>query len=169
MDSALQVRVGQSWLRLRNSFVQFPDRVKTEIAESNQRYAVKVWPTALEEQGPSLSQSKVLTAGADARPRSLGVTLRAATSGASLTGGLNTGLGRSWAGFEFGATPRVISVTRLGNQRDQIINKQFAPRRSKGKIVYPAARQITPVIVARWLKAVVKAFANGHPDIKTNR
>lgn len=167
VDTALQIRVADSWVRLRKSFVYFPDKVKAEIAESNRMYAMKAWPAALEEQGPSTSQAIVLTAGAEAKQNSLGVTLRAATSGASLSGGLNTGAGRAWAGFEFGATPKVVSVQRLGHPRDQLINVQFAPRRSKGKVVYPAARKITPGVVGRWVKAVVKAFAQGHPNIKT--
>lgn len=167
MDSALQIRVADGWVRLRKSFAYFPDKVKAEIAESNQRYAMKVWPATLEEQGPSLGQGIVLTAGAEAKQNSLGVTLRAATSGASLSGGLDTSGRRAWAGFEFGATPKVIQVTRMGHTRDQLINVQFAPRRSKGKVVYPAARKLTPVVVARWVKAVVKAFAQGHPDINT--
>lgn len=139
--------------------------VRKEMRAGARRALNELWKPELQSRATTRLQSRVLVGGARSKVQSDTFTMLAATSKRSLSGGLTPA--EQWHGAEFGATPRTVEVRVRGRNRRQRINAGFGARNKRGKVVYPAAREIGPKIVAAWVRGVVRGLAQGNKDLET--
>lgn len=123
-----------------------------------------VWTPALAAQASTRLQNAVIVDGARSLVHEYGFTMTAA-NGPPLRNGLDPGT--QWQGSEFGMTPKQVSVRIRGRERKQTVGRQFGPRRRKGKVAYPAARETGPRIVAAWVHGLVRGLARRNPNLET--
>lgn len=122
----------------------------------------QMWKGELAGNAATSIERAVLVKGARVRTGLDGFTLLAATSRRPLSGGLIPS--DSYAGAEWGATPRSKEVTmtsRRGRRftRRQIINRQFRRRAHEGRVAMEAASTTGTKMVAAWVTAVVRTLA----------
>lgn len=146
---------------------QAEPEVRQEINKRSKEVLTAIWKQEIAEQTSlagartQRAQAKVLANTAKVTVGNKGVTLTAATSGRPLSGGLNPKT--QWQGLEFGATKNVRTVeftSKLGNNYRQTRNvtAQLDPRKKKGYIFYPAARDSVPRILALWVQTSVRTL-----------
>lgn len=126
------------------AFRDAESRIRNGMRRAARREANATWRPALQARPATLHQQRVLVAGAAATVRADGsLELRAATRGRALRGGL---VPRDrWFGAEFGAH-------RF---------RQFGRRVKVGKVVYPAAREVGPKVVAAYVNGAVGGLLEG--------
>jgi hypothetical protein len=141
--------------------------IRTAINKASKETILPIWKQELAEQA-SLNGGKtvkarflVMVKTGKVTVGSRGVSLTAATSGRTLSGGLKPKM--QWHALEFGASDQVRSVrftSTLGNtytqQRDTAAQLDY--RREKGYVFYPAAREAVPRILSLWVQTSVRMF-----------
>lgn len=163
----IHAEVTNGYLRLLDDLSAAPEQMVKEIEAEGRNYAAPLWKRGLAERAETLGQRRTLVDGADVETDAAAIRFLAAQSRSPLSGGLIPS--QEWAGYEFGATPKTLYISWRGRRRFQRINVQFAPRRSKGKVVWPLARVLGPRWVGRWVVAAVRGIGQGNPDIETTR
>lgn len=136
-----------------------PSRVRTVMRQAARKALNRLWRPALQARATSTLQRRALVAGARANVGSDDFTLLAATRSRPLSGGLVPTT--QWHGPELGMAPRTAEVKIQGRARRQIIGRNLGYRTKKGKVVYPAAREVAPQVVATWTEAVVAGAFKG--------
>ncbi|PPF21031.1 hypothetical protein [Rathayibacter sp. AY1A7] len=140
---------------------------RREMQAAARKATNSLWKPALDQRSTTRLERKVLVTGARSKTSSEGFSMLAATSRRPLSGGLVPV--DSWAGVEFGMTPRKQPVTMSGRESDdraavlsgttytvqRTVGKQFKARRQTGYVVYPARREVGPKIVAAWARAII--------------
>lgn len=139
--------------------------VRREMRAGARRELNALWQPELARRATTRLQERTIVRGARSKVQSDTFTMVAATSKRFLSGGLDPST--QWPGVEFGATPRTVEVTVKGRTRKQRINAGFGARTRRGKVAYPAAREIGPRIVAAWVNGLIKGLAQGNKDLET--
>lgn len=126
--------------------------VRNGMRRAVRRQLNATWRPALQARPATRLQARVLVRGARVDIKADGsFDLLAATSTRALRGGLIPA--DEWHGPEFGAVDPKL--------------RQFGPRRSTGKVVYPAARKVGPDAVAALVDGAVGGLLQGTPHALT--
>ncbi len=146
---------------------QAEPEIRKAINKASKEVITTIWKQQIGEQASltggktQRARVKVIANTAKVTVGNKGVTLTAATTGKSLSGGLN---GKQyWYALEFGASKDVRTVqftSTLGKQYRQTrdIAAQLDYRRKKGYLFYPAARDSVPRILSLWVQTSVRKF-----------
>lgn len=121
------------------------------------------WQEAVRGNVSTRLQTRVLSDTARVAVSDQNVTLKSATIGKSLSGGLTPS--ELMHSAEFGAdrnfTRSYTSTSSRGRQftvHNRHTRRQFAPRNLKGHVVYPAAASIIPRIASLFVQTTVRTF-----------
>lgn len=119
------------------------------------------WQKGLRERASSRVQQRVLVDTARVTVSNQNVSLKSATVGRSLAGGLNPK--SSWAAFEFGADRNKTTTYEAirGHSRFKVTRKtrrQLPPRSRTGWVVYPTAKELIPRFASLWYQTAIRGL-----------
>lgn len=123
---------------------------------------LEAWQAALNKRADTALESRVLAKTGRARVSDQNVRLTSASLTRSLSGGLKPS--ESYGPVEFGANPRPAAQERVTNRqgttftRTRDPNKPFKKPNRRGYVVYPAAAEIIPRILAMYVQTFVRAI-----------
>jgi len=134
---------------------------RKQIRTHTKTMAEKEWGNALKEHALTTLEHKVLVATARVAVSDQNVTLKSASVGRKLSGGLNPKTDA--AAVEFGADPGKVTyqaTNRQGTTYNVTRNTraQLRPRKSTGYVVYPAAASIIPRIASLWIQTTARTI-----------
>ena len=120
------------------------------------------WAKGLQQRAGTALESKVLGATARVTVSNQNVTLKSATVGRSLSGGLAPKV--NYPAVEFGADRGATSTYRTRSRRGKSYTvtrhtrRQLKPPRRGGYVVYPTAQSLIPRFAALWVQTTVRTF-----------
>lgn len=135
--------------------------IQREVSKHTRQVVLPEWRKAVAEQAQTRLEHRVLVDTARAKVSAQNVTLTSATVGRKLRGGLNPKT--DYAAAEWGGNPNKVtfeSTSRRG-KRFKVTRNTHAQLRAhvrKGRVVYPAAREIIPRIASLWVQTIVRTF-----------
>lgn len=145
--------------------VQGLRRVPRDLAANIRKFTkselAPEWQRLLADRAGTAGQRRVLVDTARVAVSDQNVTLKSATVGRSLSGGLNPK--DSYAGFEFGAndvTQTYTATSRRGRSfRVTRHTRRQLPRRSRtGWVVFPTAAAIIPRFASLWVQTTYRTI-----------
>lgn len=129
--------------------------VAAQIRKHTKPVAAPVWQEAVRGNVTDRLQTRVLSDTATVSVSDANVMLR---SGG--TGKMSSGIQKSVlvSGTEFGADPNkmIASKTKGGKPYQRRRGQQFKLPRSRGYVVFPAAREVIPRIASLWVQTAVR-------------
>jgi hypothetical protein len=128
-----------------------------QIRAQTRKMAEPEWQEAVRGNVTNRLQTRVLSDSARAAVSDQNVMLRSGGIGKMSDGTPKASLA---LGAEFGANPDAQStvVNRYGTRYQRHTHKQFRPPRSRGYVVWPAARNIIPRIASLWVQTAVRTI-----------
>lgn len=117
-----------------------PRDIAREIRGRTKAMILPAWQESVSAAATTPLQREVLANTARVSVSDQNVTLSVATVGKTLKGG-----GKPqdlWVGAEFGSTE----------------HKQFGPRTSRGKVVFPSADKVIPRLASLWIQTTIRTF-----------
>lgn len=112
------------------------------------------WRSAVEQRAVTSLDRAVLGKGVRIQGGNPPVMI-AASSTRALSGGMVPV--ESWPGVEFGSNgDRVTTYRRQGHTVRRHTTRQLPRRNAKGRVVFAAAREMTPRFAALWVQYIVK-------------
>lgn len=144
--------------------VQGLRRVPRDLAANIRKFTkselAPEWQRLLAGRARTVTQRRVLVDTARVAVSDQNVTLKSATVGRSLSGGLNPK--DSYAGFEFGANDVAQTYTAHRNGRSFRVTRHTRrqlPRRSRtGWVVFPTAAAIIPRFASLWVQTTYRTI-----------
>lgn len=141
--------------------------IRKEINARSKVEVTDMWKKAVAEEASlaggktQRARFKALVKTAKATVGARGVTLTSATIGRPLSGGLNPKT--EWQSLEFGRVELIRTVaftSKYGKRYEQTRNvtAQLDPKKAKGYVIYPAARQVIPRILSLWVQTSVRTM-----------
>ncbi|MDL9978849.1 hypothetical protein [Microbacterium candidum] len=125
--------------------------------------AAPEWSKALDRRASTALDRKVIAGTATVAVSNQNVKVKAASKGRPLSGGLNPKT--DYPGVEFGAKDDLATYrTRSRKGKSYTVTRHTArqlPRRNpRGRVFYPAAREMIPRIGSLLVQTIVKTIAN---------
>lgn len=122
------------------------------------------WQKGLREHALSRVQIRTLADTGRVAVSNQNVSLKSATVGRSLSGGLNPK--EDWAAFEFGAdrgnaAKRTYDATSRKGKRYTVTRntrRQLPPRSRSGWVVFPTARELIPRFASLWYQTTIRTL-----------
>lgn len=119
------------------------------------------WQKGLRERARSRAQNRVLVDTARVTVSNQNVSLKSATIGRSLVGGLNPKT--EWAAFEFGADREKTTTYEAirGNKRFKVTRRtrrQLPSRSRSGWVVFPTAADLIPRLASLWYQTTIRSL-----------
>lgn len=125
-----------------------PREIAKQVRRQSRQVIEPEWRKALaEEAGDYRPGQRLFAQTGRVAVSDQNVTLKAATIGRGLSGGLGPS---EWHAIEFGG--------------DRDVSPHLRPRRRKGYVVFPAAAQIIPRIAALWAQTTVRTI---HEEVES--
>lgn len=136
--------------------------VRKQIRQETKAIIDPEWRRAVAEQASTPLEQRVLAQTARIAVSDQNVTLKSASVGRRLSGGLLPS--ESYYAAEFGAAQdqyRKYETTSRSGHRYAVRRRttnQLRPRKKSGYVVYPAAANIIPRLAALWTQTWVRGF-----------
>lgn len=136
--------------------------VQAEIRKYTKAEMVPDWKTGLAQRAQTDLERSVLVSTAGVTVSNQNVTLTSATKGRKLSGGLDPKT--DFAPVEFGADPSkratydVHGRNGKAHQVTRHTQRQFAPNRRSGYVVYPTAAVIIPRFASLWVQTCIRTI-----------
>lgn len=145
--------------------------VGREINKEARRTLNPDWTAALKGEATSRADDRIIVQGAKTAVSTRQVSVKAATSGRPLSGGLVPKY--QWQGQEFGMTEKMVIVKSTSSRGRQfsgprIVGRQFPARTKFGRVAYAAAGKVGTRLVRGWVQVIIKHFAL-FADIRAGR
>lgn len=160
----ISVLVSKELQALLGAIRELPRDVKAQVRKQTKLASNPIWQEEVRGHVVDRLQTRVFADSARVAVSDSNVTLRAGG-----VGNLSSGTPRSEVALavEFGADPNAAIVThsRNGTRYTRRRGRQFNLPRSRGYVVYPAARESIPRIVSLWIQTTIRttheAFEKG--------
>jgi len=135
--------------------------VSANIRRFTRQLIVPEWQQGLRERAQSRAQIRVLADTGRATVSSQNISLKSASVGRSLAGGLNPK--SSWAAFEFGANDVETTYTATSRRGVRFsvtrhTRRQLPSRSRTGWVVFPTAKDIIPRVAALWWQTTIRTM-----------
>lgn len=132
-----------------------PDETRAQLRKHTRIVVEPVWQEAVRSNVVDRMQTRVLSDTARASVSDLNVMLRSGGIGKMQDGTPKARLAKA---VEFGADPRFTRTVLSANGRayKRRTKAQFNLPRSRGYVVYPAARNVIPRVASLWTQTTVR-------------
>lgn len=160
------MRISVSESRVLQALIAAMKTMDRETAKNIRRFTKSemdpAWRQAVAEHARTSLDHAVLASTARLAVSDQNVTLKSASVGRSLSGGLSPKA--DFAAVEFGVnrdkTATYTATSRKGKpfKVTRHTQRQMPPRVRKGRVVYPAAADIIPRLASLWVQTVVRTF-----------
>lgn len=136
--------------------------IAREIRKRSKDVIAPEWSRAVAENVTRRVEGRVLADTARVAVSNQNVTLKSASVGRKLSGGLD--IKKQWQVIEFGGRSndkRTYDATSQKGRRYQVTRnttRQLRQSNRKGYVVYPAAARIIPRIASLWVQTTVRTF-----------
>ena len=160
----ISVLVSKDLQTLLSAIREMPKEVNNVIRLHTKRAAEPIWQESVRGHVVDRLQTRVLSDTARVAVSDSNVTLRSGVIGKMANGTPKTALAFA---VEFGADPNKIidTHTKAGKAYTRRRGRQFNLPRSRGYVVYPAARDSIPRLASLWVQTAVRTmhevFARG--------
>lgn len=120
------------------------------------------WQKGLAERAATRLEHRTLVSTARVAVSNQNVTLKSATVGRTLAGGLQPK--QSWHAVEFGGDRAATRTYQARSRKGKTFTvtrrtmAQLRPRNRKGYVVYPTAAEIIPRLASLWVQTVIRSF-----------
>ncbi len=161
----IEVKGVDDVLEVVRTFQQAPENVSQQMRLKGAAVADAEWIPGLQSRAITSLEQAVIASSASVDMTDTSLRAFAAESTTPLSGGLVPD--SQWGGAEHGSSVRVITVTRLGKERQQRTGRQFQPFNRSGYVARPTARRMGPLVVAAWIRGAVKGMTMGNPHMET--
>lgn len=136
---------------------ELPREVNAQIRKETRKVVEDVWKEAVRSNVTDRLQTRVLADTARVSVSDSNVLLRSGGIGKTKTGTPNSQLAYA---VEFGADPRFTRTvtSSRGRPYKRRTKAQFELPRSRGYVVYPAARGVIPRIASLWVQTALRTI-----------
>lgn len=123
------------------------------------------WQAGLASRASTALESRVLVDTARVTVSNQNITLKSASVGKSLSGGLQPKL--DYAPVAFGADPAKVAAYETHSKRGKPYRvtrhtqRQFKPAIKSGYVVYPTAANIIPRLASLWVQTAIRTIMDG--------
>lgn len=151
----ISVLVSKELMTLTQALRGMEPEMRAQIRKHTRPVAEPVWQEAVRGNVTDRLQTRVLSDTARVSVSDQNVMLKSASMG-KVHGVPASVLSR---GAEFGADPdKVIKTSRKGKPYTRRRGRQFKLPRSRGYVVYPAAREVIPRIASLWIQTAIRTM-----------
>lgn len=152
----ISVLVSRDLMVLTQAVRQMEPEMRKQIRAHTKPVVEPVWREAVRANVSDRLETRVLSDTARVSVSDQNVILKSATVGK--VGGVPASV--LAPGTEFGANPdkQIRSKTRAGRTYTRRRGRQFKLPRSRGYVVYPAAREVIPRIASLWLQTAIRTM-----------
>ena len=131
--------------------------VRSRLRKYTKAVVEPVWKEAVRSNVHTRLQARVLSDTARVAVSDLNVTLKSATVGK--VGGIRASVLAGPTEFGAAANQKVTQRSRRGKSYSRRMGRAFGLPEAKGKVVFPAVREVIPRIVSLWMQTTARTVA----------
>lgn len=159
----LDVRASRELMAVILAMRSVDNTIAKMIRQQTKRVAVPEWTRALARRASSALDRRVMVNTATVAASNQNVRVSSAAKGRPLSGGLNPKT--DWHAVEFGANQQQeTTYRRRGRNGPHTVTRRtntgLPARNPRGRIFYPAAREMVPRLASLWVQTVVRTIGN---------